>query len=71
MIDLTSMKISYKAMMKIANKGYIFEDDGDYCKESQEVHSSLPFLLERMKIDICKNLCVICMTRKNMSQKKP
>ena len=36
------------------NKGYILEEDVKYPKRLHELHSDLPFLSERMKIDKCK-----------------
>ena len=38
------------------NKGYIFEVDVKYPKRLHELHSDLPFLSERMKIDKCNKL---------------
>ena len=38
------------------NKGYIFEVDIKYPKRLHELHSDLPFLSERMKIDKCNKL---------------
>ena len=46
------------------NKGYIFEVDVIYPKRLHDLHSDLPFLPERMKINKCKKL--IC----NLSNKK-
>ena len=46
------------------NKGYILEVDIKYPKRLHELHSDLPFLPERMKIDKCKKL--VC----NLSNKK-
>ena len=45
-------------------KGYILEVDVKYPKRLHELHSDLPFLPERMKIDKCKKL--VC----NLSNKK-
>ena len=39
-----------------SDKGYIFEVDGEYRKRLYDLHSDLPFLPERMKIDKCKKL---------------
>ena len=36
--------------------GYILEVDAEYLKNLHDLHSDLPFLLERMKIDKCKKL---------------
>ena len=38
------------------NKGYILEVDIKYLKRLHELHSDLPFLPERMKIDKCNKL---------------
>ena len=38
------------------NKGYILEVDVKYPKKLHELHSDLPFLSERMKIDKCNKL---------------
>ena len=39
-----------------SDKGYILEVDAEYLKNLHDLHSDLPFLLERMKIDKCKKL---------------
>ena len=39
-----------------SGKGYIFEVDVNYRKRLLDLHSDLPFLPERMKIDKCKKL---------------
>ena len=39
-----------------SDKGYIFEADVNYPKRLHDLHSDLPFLPERMKIDKCKKL---------------
>ena len=46
------------------NKGYILEVDVKYPKRLHKLHSDLPFLSERMKIDKCNKL--VC----NLSNKK-
>ena len=38
------------------NKGYILEVDFKYLKRLHELHSDLPFLSERMKVDQCNKL---------------
>ena len=42
--------------MKIVKKGYILEVDVKYPKKLHDLHSDLPFLPKRMKIDKCKKL---------------
>ena len=49
------------------NKGYILEVDVKYPKRLHKLHSDLPFLSERMKIDKFNKLFVIYLTRKSMS----
>ena len=39
-----------------SDKGYILEVDDEYLKNLHDLHSDLPFLPERMKIDKCKKL---------------
>ena len=46
------------------NKGYILEVDVKYPKKLHDLHSDLPFLLKRMKIDKCKKF--VC----NLQNKK-
>ena len=38
------------------DKGYILEEDVKYPKKLHDLHSDLPFLPKRMKIDKCKKL---------------
>ena len=49
------------------NKGYILEVDVKYLKRLHELHSDLPFLPERMKIDKCKKLVCNLSNKKNTS----
>ena len=41
---------------KDSDKGYILQANVKHLKNLHDLHSDLPFLPERMKIDICKNL---------------
>ena len=49
------------------NKGYILEVDIRYPKKLHELHSDLPFLSERMKIDKCNKLICNLFNKKNTS----
>ena len=41
-----------------SNKGYILEVDVEYPKNLFNLHSDLPFLPERKKIEKCKEACL-------------
>ena len=43
-------------MIKIAIKDYILGVDAKYPKNVHDLHSDLPFLLERMKVNKCNKL---------------
>ena len=48
------------------DKGYILEVDVKYPKKLHDLHSELPFLPKRMKVNKCKKLiCNLC-NKKNM-----
>ena len=47
------------------NKGYILEVDVKYPKRLHQLHSDLPFLSERMKIDKCNKLVCNLFNKKN------
>ena len=47
-----------------SEKGYILEADVKYPKNLHDLHSDLPFLPERMKIDKFSKLHAICMIKK-------
>ena len=49
------------------NKGYILEVEIKFPKRLHELHSDLPFLSERMKIDKCKKLVCNLFNKKNTS----
>ena len=48
-----------------SDKGYILEVDVKYPKNLHDLHSDLPFLLERMKIDKCSKLVCNLYDKKN------
>ena len=48
-----------------SDKGYILEVDIEYPKNLHDLHSDLPFLPERMKIDKCKKLLCNLHDKKN------
>ena len=48
------------------NKRYILEVDVRYRKRLHKLHSDLPFLSERMKIDKCNKLVCNLFNKKNM-----
>ena len=50
---------------KDSDKGYIFEVDVNYPKNLHDLHSDLPFLPERMKIDKCNKLVYNLYDKKN------
>ena len=49
------------------DKGYILEVDNKYPKKLHNLHSDLPFLPKRMKIDKCKKLVCNLRNKKNTS----
>ena len=49
------------------NKGYILEVDVRYPKRLHELHSDLPFLSERMKIDKCNKVVCNLLIKKSTS----
>ena len=49
------------------NKGYILEVDVKYSKRLHELHSDLPFLSERMKVNKCNKLVCNLFNKKNTS----
>ena len=48
------------------DKGYIFEVDVKYPKHLNDLHSDLPFLPERIKIDKCNKLVCNLYDKKTM-----
>ena len=51
---------------KDSDKGYIFEADAKYPKNLHDLHSDLPFLPEKMKIDKCNKLVCNLYDKKTM-----
>ena len=49
-----------------SDKGYILEVDVEYPKNLHDLHSDLPFLPERMKIDKCSKLVYNLNDKKTM-----
>ena len=59
MADISEIDEDFvKDYNKNDNKGYILDVDVDYPNKLQNLHSDLPFLLERMIINNTKNLKV-------------
>ena len=48
-----------------SDKGYIFDVDVEYLRRLHNLHSDLPFLPKRMKIDKCKKLVCNLRDKKN------
>ena len=48
-----------------SDKGYILEVDIKYARKLHDLHSDLPFLPKRMKIDKCKRLMCNLRNKKN------
>ena len=64
--DLTEIDEEFtKNYDEDSDKGYIVEVDGKYPKKLHDLHSDLPFLHKRMKIDKCKKL--VCNLRNKKS----
>ena len=55
----------FKNYDKYSNKGYILEVDIKYPKSLHDLHSDLPFLPKRMKIDKCNKLVCNLYDKKN------
>ena len=57
-----NIKIRWKIHKKFdenSDKGYILEVDVEYQENLHKLHSDLPFLPKRMKINKCSKLCCI------------
>ena len=50
-----------------SKKGYILEVTIDYPKDLRDLHSDLPFLLERMKINKCNKLVHIRVSKQALN----
>ena len=48
-----------------SDKGYIFDVDVEYPKNLHKLHSDLPFLPERMKINKCSKLTCTMQNKEN------
>ena len=48
-----------------SNKGYLLEVDVEYPKNLHKLHSDLPFLSERMKINKCSKLTCTLYDKEN------
>ena len=67
-IDVTEINEEFiKNYDENNDKGYILEVDVKYPKKLHNLHSDLPFLPKRMKIDKCKKL--VCNLRKKKKKK--
>ena len=49
-----------------SDKGYILEVDVKYPRKLHDIHSDLPFLQKRLKIDKCKKLVCNLLNKENM-----
>ena len=49
-----------------SDKGYILQVDVEYSKNLHDLHSNLPFLPERMKINNASSLYATCMVKITM-----
>ena len=65
-IDTLEIKEEFiKSYDANSDKGYILEVDVKYLKTLRDLHSDLPFLPKRMKIDKCKKLVCNLLNKKN------
>ena len=56
--DLSKFDEKFIKNYEYSDKGYVLQVDVEYPKSLQKLHSDLPFLFERMKINKCLQACL-------------
>ena len=65
-VDLSNFNEDFiKSYDENSGKGYILEIDPEYPKNLHKLHSDLPFLPERMKINKCSKFTCTVYDKKN------